>query len=122
MKRLKNFKIQASSLMESVLATAIIAICVVIATIVFVNVFKINYDTTFIEARHTIKAIIVKLQNQSKIEDDTYEFSEYSIEQIVKPHDDYPKIQHIEFTIKTNTRTETFFYLLSKKDELQSEI
>ena len=122
MKRLKNFKIQASSLLESVMATAIISICVVVATLVFVNAFKTGYDTTYIEARHIMQSIIVKLQKQQKIEDDTYEFSNYTIEQIVKPHEDYPAIQHIEFTLKTNTRTETFFYLVPKKDELQSEI
>ncbi|MGH1387345.1 hypothetical protein [Kordia sp.] len=119
MKQLKNYKIKASSLLESVMATAIIAICIVIATIVFVNVFKTNVSTDFIQARQKIHTIIHELQQQKKIEAHTYIFSNFTINQEVNAYEDHATLKQIHFTITTNTKTETFSYLISNTDETQ---
>lgn len=119
MKPLKNYKIKASSLLESVMATAIIAICVVVATIVFVNVFKTSFSTDFIQARQEIHTIIHELKKQKEIEDDTYVFSNFSIQQEVNAYEADTQIQQIDFTITTNTRTETFSYLIATHNEPQ---
>lgn len=119
MKQLKNYKIKASSLLESVMATAIIAICIVIATIVFVNVFKTNVSTDFILARQKIHAIIHELQQQKEIEDHTYIFSNFTINQEVSTYEDHATLKQIHFTITTTTKKETFLYLISNTDETQ---
>ncbi|WP_046745023.1 hypothetical protein [Kordia zhangzhouensis] len=119
MKLLKNYNVKASSLLESVMATAIIAICMVVATIVFVNVFKTNFSTDYIQAHQKIHTIIHELHEQDKIEAQTYTFSNFTIEQEVNNYEDNSNIKQIDFTITTNTKTETFTYLISTTNEVQ---
>lgn len=119
MNLLKNYKIKASSLMESVMATAIIATCVVIATIVFVNVFKTSFSTDSIQARQEIQTIINELNQQKDITDHTYVFSNFTIKQEVSIYENNVKLKQINFTIITNTDTEEFSYIIAKKDDIQ---
>jgi sensor domain CHASE-containing protein len=118
MKRLRNYKVAASSLMESVIATSIIAICIVIASIVFVNVFKRNYATDYIQAQQELHTIIHQLKQQATIEDDVYEFSNFKIEQKVNTYESDASMQQIDFKISTSAKTATFSYLIAIKDEL----
>ena len=119
MKPLKNYKLEASSLLESVIATAIIAICILVATIVFVNVFKTSFSTDYIQARQKLHTIVHELHQQNNIEDQTYTFTNFTIEQDVNTYEDNSSIKQIDFTITTNTKTETFSYLISTNDQVQ---
>lgn len=118
-KQLKNYKVKASSLMESVMATAVIAICILIATLVFLNVFKTNYATNYIQARQEVQTIIKKLNQQTAIEDHTYVFSNFTIKQEVKSYEDATRLKQVDFTIITDTKTEIFSHLITHKDETQ---
>ena len=122
MKRLRNSKLQASSLMESVIATSIIAVCVVIATLVFVNVFKRNYATDYLQAQQELHTIIHKLEQQQNIEDELYEFANFKIAQKVTSYNDQALLQQIDLTIMTNSKTATFTCLIAKKDESEQKL
>lgn len=118
MKLLSRFKkVKASSLMESVMATAIIAICLVMATIVFVNVFKTAYDTDFIRGANEIQNILQKISYEKEIDDHTYTYENYNIIQRVLPYTDDAQLQHIQLELKTSAKSVTFHYLIPLKDE-----
>lgn len=105
--------------MESVIATAVIAICILIATLVFTNIFKTSFSVDFIQAHQEIHTIINELHEQKEIENHTYIFSNFTIEQEVNDYETNAELKQIDFTITTNTKTETFSYLIATKNELQ---
>ncbi|WP_298423800.1 hypothetical protein [uncultured Kordia sp.] len=118
MKSLKNFKkLRASSLLESVMATAIIAICVIMATIVFVNVFKTAHSTAFFEGSQQIQTIITELQKKQKITEKTYSYPNYTIEQKVSVYDKSTNIKHVQLELITNQERKTFQYLLKVRTD-----
>lgn len=114
MKLSKNYKnLQASSLMESVIATAIIAICVIMATIVFVNVFKTGHSTAFFEGSQEIHSIIHNLKKQQEVTDDTYTYPNFTIEQKVTNYENSSNLKHIELTLTANQKRKTFHCLIN---------
>ena len=121
MKSLKNFKkIQASSLLESVMATAIIAICVIMATIVFVNVFKTSHSTAFFEGSQEVHTIINNLKETQKAIDETHKYSNFTIEQTVTNYENETSVKHIQLELITNQERKKFHYILNvKADEFE---
>lgn len=117
MKSSKNFKkLQASSLMESVIATAIIAICVIMATIVFVNVFKTGHSTAFFEGSQEIHTIIRNLKQQEKAEDDTYSYPSFTIEQKVTTYENSIHLKYVQLELRTNEKRKLFHCLIKVKE------
>lgn len=119
MKSLKNYKkLQASSLMESVMATAIIAICVVMATIVFVNVFKTGHSAAFFEGSQEIQTIIHKLKEQQEVTDETYSYPYFTIEQTVTAYENSTQLTHVQLELQANGKRKIVHCLInvSKND------
>lgn len=117
MKLSKNYKkLQASSLMESVIATAIIAICVIMATIVFVNVFKTGHSTAFFEGSQEIHTIINHLKEKQQVEDDTYRFPSFTIEQKVIAYENLTNLKHVQLELQTNEKRTLFHCLIKVKE------
>ncbi|MBC8756041.1 hypothetical protein H2O64_15290 [Kordia sp. YSTF-M3] len=117
MKSLKNYKkLQASSLMESVIATAIIAICVIMATIVFVNVFKTGHSTAFFEGSQEIQTIIHKLKEQQQVTDDMYTYPNFTIEQKVTNYESLPNLKHVQLALTVNQKRKIVHCLINVKE------
>jgi hypothetical protein len=118
MKSLKNFKkLQASSLIESVIATAIIAICVIMATIVFVNVFKTGRSTAFFEGSQEIHTIIRNLKEQQHAEDDTYSYPSFTIEQKVTAYENSSNLKYVQLALIANQKRKLFHCLIKVKED-----
>lgn len=118
MKSLKNFKyLKANSLVESVIAIAIISICILVAFLIYLNVIKQNKSVHYYEAKHKVESIFENSIITESYEDETFNYKYYSIEKTVGISEKENTIR-IDFKIKTNNKTYTINKLIElHKDE-----
>lgn len=118
MKSLKNFKyIKANSLIESVIAIAIISICILVAFLIYLNVIKQNKSVHYYEAKHRAESIFENSIITKSYEDETFNYKHYSIEKTVDISEEENTIR-IDFKIKTNSKIYTIHKLtVLHKDE-----
>ena len=84
MKLLKRFKsLKASSIVESVIAIAIISICVLIAFMVYINISKQKTPLNYYKAKHHIEVLIHDIEHQKDYENDIFTYRGYTIAKTV---------------------------------------
>ncbi len=80
MQWLKNFKtLKASSLVESVIAIAIISICVLVAFTVYLNVVRQDKSIHFYNARHKVEHLTIESIEKKDYEDNVFKYDGYTI-------------------------------------------
>jgi len=102
---LKNFKVlKASSIVESVIAIAIISICILVASLTYVNVIKQNKSVNYYKAKHQVELINNDMLIEQNFNNDRYTFKNYSITKDVelnKPEN----IAFVTYTITIGDKT-----------------
>ncbi|WP_353780193.1 hypothetical protein [Winogradskyella sp. 3972H.M.0a.05] len=83
MRLLKNFRVKASSLVESIIAIVIISVCVMIAFMVYVQVMQNSHPIPYYEAKHKIQKIIQEDMKANDFENNTYKHTNYTIDKSV---------------------------------------
>ena len=108
MQSLKSFKkLQASSIMESVIAISIISICALVAFTIYLNVIKRNESTYYLKAKHKINLLTQQSLLENDYEDDTYFFNGYIIDKQVNVNN-MGHTALLKFTVKRgNTKRVT---------------
>lgn len=110
MSLLKNYKLKASSLIESVMAIAIISICVFIATMVYVKLLEADYEISYYKAKQKIAELHLQTIQQQLFENENYDFESYKIK---KTTNDYSLfLKQVTFVLETETKKETIEYLV----------
>ena len=119
MKSLKNFNyIKANSLVESVIAIAIISICILAAFLIYLNVIKQNKSVHYYEAKHQVESIFENSIITINYEDETFNYKYYSIEKTVDVSEKENTVR-IDFKIKTKNKAYTINKLtVLHKDEI----
>jgi len=113
MNLLKNCKLQASSLIESVMAIAIISICISIATLVYVKLLQSDYEIAYYKAKQKITVLYLQTIEEQLFEDEVYSFESYTITKQVK--EDSSGVNQVDFELQTKTKKETQHYLVKVK-------
>lgn len=107
MQSLKNSNsLKASSLVESVIAIAIISVCVLVAFMIYINVIRQNDPISYFNAKHKVESLIQEITEKKNYENDSYTFSNYSITKnvIINTQE---QTAMLEFKIKTAYKTYT---------------
>jgi len=113
MNSLRNCKLQASSLIESVMAIAIISICISMATLVYVKLLQSDYELAYYKAKQKIALLHLKTIEEQLFDDEIYGFESYSVTKQVTAYS--PGINQVDFELKTKTKTETQHFLVKVK-------
>jgi competence protein ComGC len=108
----RNFKyVKANSLVESVIAIAIISICILVAFLIYLNVIKQNKSIHYYEAKHQVESIFETSIMTKNYDDEIFTQKYYSIEKTAniseKEH-----IIRMDFKIKTSNKTYTINKLI----------
>jgi len=104
MRSLKNYKyLKASSLLESVIAIAIISVCILVAFSIYLNVVKQNRSIGFYNAKHKVEAITQDVLMNKDYEDNSFKFKGFTID------------KKVEKDIKNNTLILNFTIVSSNK-------
>jgi len=113
MNLLKNYKLQASSLIESVMAIAIISICISIATLVYVKLLQSDYEIAYYKAKQKITELHLQTIEEQLFEDEVYSFESYTITKQVKAYNRV--VNQVNFKLQTKTKKETQYYLVKER-------
>lgn len=110
MRLLKNYRLKASSLIESVVAIAIISICVFIATLVYVKLLESDYEIAFYKAKQKVSVLHLRTIEEQLFEDEVYDFGDYKIVKEIKDFSD--RVKEVQFEVLTKTKSEKYSYLI----------
>lgn len=101
----KNFsKLRASSLLESVIAIAIISTCILVAFSIYLNVMNTKKPIAYFNAKHKIEAWTKEIASKGDYDDDIYSSEGFVIKKSVQINKDDKNVL-LKFTIKTNIKT-----------------
>ncbi|MEO1033526.1 MAG: hypothetical protein AAFX55_19215 [Bacteroidota bacterium] len=105
MKLSKNFRfLKANSLLESVIAIAIISICILVAFLVYINVIKQNKSVINYNAKHQVEQIYQQSMADQDFENENYVYKNCIIEKRVTILEK-EQIIRFDFRIKTGDKT-----------------
>ena len=103
MKLLKNCNLKASSLLESVIAIAIISICMLLATMVYVQLLNSDYEIAYYKAKEEVSNLHYKTITEQLFEDEVFQFETFKITKTVAKK--YMGLLEVNYLIKTNSKT-----------------
>ena len=117
MRSLKNFKtLNASSVVESIIAISIISVCALVAFLIYLNVIKQNKSINYLNAKHKISLLTQQSILENDFEDNQYSFKNYTIDKKVTIN----KTEHtsfLTFTLNIGSKTTVFNKLISYNEE-----
>ncbi len=117
MQSLKSFKsLKASSLVESVIAIAIISVCVLVAFMIYINVVSQNHSVNYYQAKHKVDYLVQQSIDDNEHDDELYTFDGYTINKVVEIRKE-ERTTLLTFTIKTGGKT----YIINKLLPYQNE-
>ncbi len=118
LKELKTYNkhlLKGSSLIESVIAIAIIATCLLVAIRLYAAVLNSSSSLS----SYKMKFKVAELYNNAKItsdfDDELYEFKTYSIKKKVEDFQSNKELKNIKFIVQTASDTIVYNYLLVNK-------
>ncbi len=105
-------RVRASSLIESVIAIAVIAICMLLATLIFNQVLSSSYNMAFQKAKYRIEMLREATKKEQLFADNTYQGPGYTIIKKVRDHESDPRLKEVRFTVQAHRKKEVFTYLI----------
>ncbi len=96
--------LKANSLVESVIAIAIISICILVAFLIYLNVIRQNKPVHYYEAKHRVEMLYNESVADKNYESEDYVYEGYSIEKLVNILKE-DKVIRLDFKIKTGNKT-----------------
>jgi len=113
MRSSRNFKyVKANSLVESVIAIAIISICILVAFLIYLNVIKQNKSVHYYSAKHQVESLFNAALMSNDFDDDTFKHKYYTIEKTVTISEE-EHVARFNFKIKTANKTNTIRKLIN---------
>ena len=102
---LKNFRsLKASSLLESVIAIAIISICILVAFSIYLNVMNTKKPIAYLNAKHKVEAWTQEIISKRDFDDDTYSTEGFVITKSAQINE-HDKNVLLKFSITTHSKT-----------------
>jgi hypothetical protein len=80
----KRFRLQASSITESIIAMVIIAICLSIIMVVYVRVLNTDRNLPLYIAEQKVKELLWETENRNEYMNEEYSYSSYTINKEVE--------------------------------------
>lgn len=113
----KQYYLRASSLIESVIAITIIAICLLIALKLFITILEARPSLN----NHRLKFQVDKLVSEMKLNpnftSEVYDFKTYKIRKIVTNDENRSQLKKVSYAIEQQRDTITYqYYMLADED------
>lgn len=98
---LNSFRLKGSTLVETIIALVIVAVCLSIALVVYVNVLKSQRNLPFYSAEQKVKELFWTTKEENSWENEDYGFNTYAIEKKVEKLNGTDKAYKLTFTVRT---------------------
>ncbi|MBR9855993.1 MAG: hypothetical protein GYB37_15735 [Algicola sp.] len=114
MESLNRFKVSASSLVESIIAMVIIAVCLSIALVVYVNVLRVDKGLPYYAAEQKVKELLWKEVDKPFMEDEVFTYPTYSIQKTVEEIDGAAETYKLTFTVELPNKSKSYEHVVVK--------
>lgn len=104
--------LKASSILESVIAIAIISICIVIASSIYVKLINADYNLAYYQGLQHIERLNTNIIEQQNFEDDLIRTEAYTINKTVIESEN--NTIEIEYHLKTRHKEKKIYHLIQK--------
>lgn len=102
---LKNYKLKAASLTESIVAMVIIALCLSIGILIYTNVLRSDRNLASIVAEQKVKELLLKTKINKEYLDESFSFEGFTIDKkLEKINESNFKIQFIVTTVSNKDK------------------
>ncbi len=106
-----KYKVKAGSIIESVIAMTIIAICLSMALIIYARVLDADQSVAHYQARQKVKELLWETKTEKQFEDEDFDYETYKIEKKVEELDHNAGYK-IVFIIKVQSKKEKHQYIV----------
>ena len=103
--------------MESVIAIAIISVCLLVAALVYTKLLESDYEVMYYKAKQKVKQLHFETIVNQQFEDEIYEYDTYKITKTVS--DTSIDLKEVNFEMKTKTKKENFTFQVNVLNELE---
>ena len=104
--------VKASSLLESVIAMTMIAICLGLGMVTFGMVMKTDNNIAFYQAQQKVKELLYETKQKQLIDDEEYDYKSFKIQKRVEGMEsDFG--HKVNFTVTINGKKKTYQYIVS---------
>ncbi|MAO16616.1 hypothetical protein LDL77_19170 [Flagellimonas marinaquae] len=107
----KNYNIKAASLVESIMAMVIVAVCLGIALVIYVNVLQSDRALPFYEAEQKVKELLWSDKGTRFLEHEDFTFPTYTIQKEVSKMEGI-EAYHIKFTVRLPNDEKIYEYVV----------
>lgn len=108
----KLCKAAASSLLESVIAMTLIAICIAAGMVTFGTVLQTDHNIAFYQAQQKVKELVYQTKQEQLFENEDYDFKTYQIQKRVEPSETKWSYQ-LDFIVTVNNTKKKYTYIVS---------
>lgn len=107
---LKKFKTKAGSIIESVIAMTIIAICLSTALLIYARILDTDHNIAYYRAKQKLKELRWETKADKQFVNEDYNFETYSIKKEVTKLDN--KVYLVTYTLQVNSKKEKYQYIV----------
>ncbi len=111
MRSLSKYKIKAGSIIESVIAMTIIAVCLSMALIIYARVLDADHSIANYQARQKVKELLWETKTEQLFIDEDYDFESFTVHKKVEELENDSGYK-VVFMIKVQSKKEIFQYVV----------
>jgi len=108
--------LKASSLIESVIAITIIAICLLIALRLYVIVLDTSQSILNSKIKFQINRLVSDMKINQNFDSEVYNFKTYKIRKVVTNFENRKNLKKISYIVHVRSDSIVYNYLILKKD------
>lgn len=108
--------LKASSLIESIIAVTIIAICLLIALRLYINVLDSSQSINKTKIRFQINKLVSDMRMNQNFDSEVYDFKSYKIRKVVTNFEDQKNLKKVSYIVQAKSDTLIYNYLMLKRD------
>lgn len=113
MRLLSLYRLKANSIIESVIAMTIIAICLSLAMIIYSNVIRTGKDLTDFIAHQKVKELLWEALSEKSFKNETYTFKYYEVVKEVEKKEESDSYK-LTFTVKRKSNKHIYEFIVRK--------
>ncbi len=119
LRRYKKGYLKASSLIESVIAIAIITTCLLVALQLYITVLEGRPTTNDHRLKFQLDQLVSEMKLNPSFDSEIHDFQTYTIRKSVAAHNSREALKRVSYAIQGQSDTITYHYLILKEDENQ---
>jgi Tfp pilus assembly protein PilV len=113
----KKYYFNASSLLESVIAVSIIAVCLLVALKMYITILDSRPSVNNFKQKYKVEKLFADMKLNPQFESELYDFKTFKIRKIVSNDEHIEKLKKISYSIEQPIDTVIYtFYLLSNEE------